>query len=131
MLSRKILIVDYDQSFIDFCRTRLENEGAEVQAVSTGTEALNIIENEIFDLLLVEMWPSDMDSLAILRQLQEMNVTVPVIIVSAQPDIPVNRLTPSMQLGVVNFIEKPCKAEILLESIHHALDRRTLNCKCP
>ena len=129
MLSRKILIVDHEQNFIDFCRTRLKREAVEVQTVPTGTDALNRMETEFFDLLLVEMWPSDMDSLAILRQLQEMGISIPVIIVSDQADIPVNRLTVALQLGVVNFIEKPCKAEILLDSVHYALDRSPMNCK--
>jgi len=129
MLSRKILIIDHEQNFIDFCKTRLEKEALEVQTVSTGTDALNLMETKFFDLLLVEMWPSDMDSLAILRQLQKMGLTVPVIIVSDQTDIPVYRLTVALQLGVVNFIEKPCKAEILLDSVHYALDRYPMNCK--
>ncbi len=129
MLSRKILIVDHEQNFIDFCKTRLEKQSLEVQTTLTGTDALNLMKTEIFDLLLVEMWPSDMDSLAILRQIQEMGLTVPVIIVSDQMNIPVNRLTVALQLGVVNFIGKPCKAEILLDSIHHALDRHPMKCK--
>ena len=121
LCSKKILLVEHQQDFVDFCKIRLFPEGVDVKAVLKGADALRCIQEEDFDLLLVEMWPFDMDSLEFLNQLKKLKVAIPVIITSEQVDIPLNRITQAIHLGAVNFIQKPCQTDVLLKSIRQAL----------
>lgn len=89
-----------------------------------------MLAREPFDLLLVEMWPSDMDSLDILGQLRVAGVRLPVIIASEQSDLPVKRVAMALELGAATFIEKPCKAEDLVDAVSYALSQTRIGELC-
>lgn len=127
---KKIVVVDHDRRFGQFCQARLEKEEAEVHIIATGIEALSILPREPFDLLLMEMWPSDMDSLDILGQLRAAGVRLPVIIASEQSELPVKRVAMALELGATTFIEKPCKAEDLVEAVSYALAQTRIEEPC-
>lgn len=126
MIPKKILIVDHQASFVNFCQTWLLPAGFELDVVTKGAEALEMVKSQHFELVLMDMWPSDMDSLDLLRQLRESGFDLPVIIACEQADIAVQRVTTAMQLGVTTFIEKPCRSEVLLASVKQAFGQNNL-----
>lgn len=122
MSLKRIIIVDHQQSFVDFCRNHLEPKGFKVRAVVKGGDGLALMQTEPFDLAVIELWPFDMDSLEIVHKMRQQGLTLPVIIACDQPGIAVKQVTMALQLGVVAFIEKLCRAEILVNVVQQALN---------
>ena len=60
-------------------------------------------------------------SMDLLRRLRELNVTAPVIVITAHGDIPL--AVEAMRMGAADFLEKPFEDEVLLASVRSALDR--------
>lgn len=113
-MKKKILITDDDESIQDIFRIIFEKEGYEVEVLD---QANKIFENKytIPDLFLLDRQLSGYDGLNICKFLKGQSSTkdIPVIIVSASPDIS----TLALQAGASDFIEKPFEKKNLLNTV--------------
>ena len=113
-MKKKILITDDDEGVQDIFKMIFEKEGYEVEVLG---EATKIFENEfnIPDLILLDRQLSGYDGLNVCKFLKGQSSTkhIPVIIVSASPDI--SRL--ALQAGANDFIEKPFEKKSLLNVV--------------
>ncbi len=113
-MQKKILVTDDDPSLQELFRMILESAGYEVEVRSNG---LGILENQFMipDLFLLDRQLSGIDGLDICRHLknQEKTKHIPVIMISANPDI----AQLSRDAGADNYIEKPFIKKHLLKVI--------------
>ncbi len=79
----KILIVDDDQHIRRLYKEELEDEGYEVVAAATGTEALELFERENPDLVTLDILMPDIDGIKLLRQMKEKKPRIPIIMSTA------------------------------------------------
>ena len=77
MAKSKILLIDDDISTLDFVRFNLKMRGYEVTTGTMASEALEAVENDFFDLALLDLRLPDMDGLEVLQKLKEAKMTVP------------------------------------------------------
>ena len=93
--------------------TALNEDGWDVTAVSSGTEALKNIEGGAYDILLSDIClPGSIDGMDILRKSRECNHGIPVILMTAFGTV--NLAVDAMKEGARDFITKPFDLDGLL-----------------
>jgi len=103
-------------------RTALESEGYAISEARNGREALDAIERDSPDLLLLDLNMPILDGMAVLEQLQSMPLKRKprVVVLTAYGSIAV--AVKATRLGAVDFLEKPITPDELRETIKNVLD---------
>jgi len=101
----RILILEDEPGFQLILTEHLKDAGHQVAQAWDGTEALDLIQFEAFDLLLLDNRMPGMTGLEFLQRAREQGVQTPAIVMTAYADIPV--VVESMQLGALDFLPKP------------------------
>lgn len=123
----KILIVEDDETVLDFEKKELEHEGYAVITSSDGRAALDLFEKEKPDFVLLDIMIPELNGIEVLRRIRK-NSQVPVILVTAKGEVydKVNGLS----AGADDYISKPFAIEELLARISTVL-RRSKNYSNP
>jgi len=118
----KILMVDDDPSLVKMITFLLKDEGYDVISASTGTEALQILQQQWVDMVILDiMLPRGMDGFEICRRVRETN-RVPIIMLSAKGSTE-DRVRGLLD-GADDYLPKPCEPAELLARVK-ALARRS------
>ena len=83
MVMEKILIVDNDEGLLHFLSRFFSIQGFEVNACKDGQSALDILDNEQFDLIMMDYKMPEMNGLDILKVMKKSQVKTPIIIMTA------------------------------------------------
>ena len=121
MRKTRILVVDDELSIIKFLRANLEAKGYEVLTALDGAEALQTVEMELPDLVILDIMMPKMDGFEVCRCIRERSQT-PIIMLSARgaEDDKVKCL----DLGADDYITKPFGKDELVSRVR-AVMRRT------
>jgi CheY-like chemotaxis protein len=76
----KILIADDNRAIAMTLELKLKQEGFETKLVSNGKEAIDLLEKEKFDLLLLDLIMPEMNGFDVLRALNQKGIKIPVIV---------------------------------------------------
>ncbi len=117
-----ILVVDDDRSTRLFMRALLEAENYRVTLAADGEEALECLDREHIDLVILDLMMPRMDGYEFTRTLRGADSNLPILMVSAK-SLPADRKL-GFRVGTDDFMVKPVDEEELLLHIH-ALLRRT------
>lgn len=124
---RNLLVVDDEPVNCHLLRQMLEFEGHEVEVAVTGEEALEVLKERSFDLVLLDlMLPgiSGYDVLAYIRSYYE-KPKVPVLIITARGFA--SDLTKSFELGADDYIAKPFTGGEVISRVNHHLKMTQYN----
>ena len=119
-MAKTILIVDDEKSIIQSLDGILTDEGFEAISASSGDAALEIIEEEMPDLVLLDIWMPGMDGIETLIKIKETYPHLQVIMMSGHGTI--ETAVKATKRGAYDFIEKPLSLEKVLLSINNALE---------
>lgn len=122
MPENKILIIDDEKNILLTVRHALEPKGYEVAAVTTGEETLRLLEQQTFDLLLLDLKLPGIDGMSVLKEVSQKQPQIPVVIISAYGTV--GNAVEAMKLGAIDFLEKPFSPEELRETVRRILARR-------
>ncbi|TLV01444.1 response regulator transcription factor [Dyadobacter luticola] len=111
----KILVVEDEEKLADFMVKGLQQAGYLVVKCDSGTEALNKVASENFDLILLDLMLPGANGLEVLKNMRAFNISIPVIIVSALSGTA--HVVEGLDLGAVDYIKKPFDWEELLARI--------------
>ncbi|MCM8826996.1 MAG: response regulator [Candidatus Omnitrophica bacterium] len=125
----KILIVEDDHLLRSSINSLLLNEGYEVISVCDGNSAMDIVRNNDFDSIVIDiMLPGGMNGIEVMSKIKEMRdkVIPPFILITGHSEE--HYTTKAIKLGVFDYILKPFEIEELLRSIdisvkNYKLDR--------
>lgn len=117
----KILVVDDDKNIRYFLREALLLEKYEVFTASNGEEALDLMDKEMINLVIVDIMMPKMDGYEFTRQLREAKSDVLILMISAK-QLPEDRKR-GFKLGIDDYMSKPIDAEELLLHIKVLLHR--------
>ena len=70
-MSEKVLLVDDELDFLDTLGERMRARGMNVSTSASGKEALKKVENESFDVIILDLLMQEMDGLEVLRVLKQ------------------------------------------------------------
>ncbi|MDO8672761.1 MAG: PAS domain S-box protein [Dehalococcoidia bacterium] len=118
----RILLVDDDELQREVAGSLLTKMGYEVNAVSSGLEALAYLREHKADLILLDMiMPGGIDGLETYRQIVQMNPGQKAIIVSGHAET--NRVREAQALGSGQFLRKPITLQKLAKAVRDELER--------
>jgi len=124
MGAEKILIVEDDASIREILSLLLETRGfSQVEAVGTGTTALERASETPFDLILLDLTLPDVDGLDVCRRLRTtpFNATTPTIMLTARGEE--TDVVVGLEAGAVDYVVKPFNNQTLLARIRAQLRR--------
>lgn len=101
----RILVVDDELDVREFSRSFFQKRGISVDMASNGVEAIQIIEKDPPDLVLLDVRMEGLSGLDVLRELQRKSLKINVLMVSGMEDQEV--VEEASRLGCMGFIHKP------------------------
>jgi two-component system response regulator (stage 0 sporulation protein F) len=111
----KVLVVDDELEVRQLLQEFLSGRGYEALLAGSGMEALDAVEAEKPDLVLLDVAMPEMDGVEVLKRLAMMDPPVPVIMVTANTDLSLtSRL---LAMGAVDYIPKPFDLDYLDQAI--------------
>jgi len=119
-----ILVVDDDEKIIKFLRFNLAGEGWHILTARDGAEALQIVEREPPDLVLLDMMLPKVDGFEVCRRLRQWS-QVPIIGLSARGDTADK--VKCLDLGADDYITKPFGIDELIARVKAVLRRNKID----
>ena len=116
----KLLLVEDDEAILEGLVFCLKKEGFLVKGLTNAYQALELIKNENFDLLVLDINLPDMNGLKLYRQIKE-NKDIPTIFLTAN-DSELS-IVEALDSGADDYITKPFKTRELISRIHSVLRR--------
>ena len=116
----RILVVDDEESHRIMLRAVLKEEGYEVSEASDGTEAVKAVEQEPFDLILMDIRMRTMDGIEALGEIRKISPLVPVLIMTAYASV--KTAVEALKAGAFEYLTKPLDTDELKILIEKALE---------
>jgi len=116
----RILIVDDDIMILKFLQANLEARDCDTITAMDGTEALNAMERELPDLVILDIVMPNMDGFEACRRIRERSL-VPIIMLSARGDA--SDKVKCLNLGADDYITKPFGVSELMARVRSVLRR--------
>jgi DNA-binding NtrC family response regulator len=120
----RILIVDDEEVLRDVLDVMLRREGFECLSAASGEEALNVLETEEVDLVVLDVMLPGISGIDTLRAMRISNPELPVIVITAFSSI--DGAIEAMKYGAFHYIPKPFKNEEVILTVNKALEQRRL-----
>lgn len=122
-MANKVLIVDDNPDSIMVLRTILESKGFTVLSAGNGREALQVMEGQIPDAVLLDVMMPELSGIDVLKRMRSAAATarIPVILVTAKGQD--EDLLDGYQHGADYYITKPCTAKQLLYGLSMVLGK--------
>jgi FixJ family two-component response regulator len=120
-MSKRILVVDDEPNVRLNYRITLETEGLAVSEAAGAERALEQFRINHFDLAILDMRMPEMDGLELLEEMRRRAITTPAVIITAYGDIP--HAVRAMQMGAIDFLQKPLTPEALRSLVAEILAR--------
>jgi len=115
----KIIVVDDEAIVGRCCREILAADGHEVCVASTGEEALRKIENDDFDVALVDLKIPGSGGLKLVRAIRKASQQTEVVVITGYPSI--ENAKESIRLGAFDYVTKPFVPETVCSVVSQAL----------
>ncbi len=121
-MSPKVLIVDDEERFRTTLGKLLTVKGLQVDNVGSAREALALLGENNYDVILLDVKMPEMSGVEALAEIKKINSGIEVIILTGHASVDV--AMEIMKLGGYDYLLKPCPVEELLAKIETAYDRK-------
>ncbi len=117
----KVLLTEDDPLTMHVLQSFLQSQNFEVVPASDGAEAIGLLENQPFDIVISDIQMQPMDGLTFLRSVRDKGNNMPFIIMTAHPRIE-SYIQAVHKLGAFEYIQKPLDLDILMVVIKRLLN---------
>jgi len=118
----KILVIDDDETITAVFRAGLKQEGFTVDVASTGKEAIEKSQAQVYNLALIDIRLPDMEGTKLLTEMKETTPKMRKVIVTGYPDL--QNAIASVQKGADFYITKPTKIDELVKVVREQLQKQ-------
>jgi len=115
-------VIDDDEAVRESLIFLLRTAGLEVKGHVSATDFLEVLTTVELGCIISDVRMPGISGIDLLRRLKELNIAVPVIVMTGHGDVPL--AVEAMKFGAVDFLEKPFDDEVLLTSVRLALQER-------
>ncbi len=123
-MSARILVVDDEDIVIKSCMRILEGGDFQIESSHDGREALRKIEENSYDVIILDIMMPNIGGLEVLRRVKETHPDIDVIMITGLSQI--DTAVQAMKLGAFDYISKPFEPDELKLVVQRALERRQL-----
>ncbi|MGH9367453.1 MAG: sigma-54-dependent transcriptional regulator [Thermoanaerobaculia bacterium] len=120
----RVLVVDDEEVIRDVLESLLEREGWSVSAAENAAEALELFENDPYDVVLLDLMLPDRPGLEVLREIRRRDPDAVVVIVTAYSSI--EGAIQAMREGAFHYIPKPFQNQEVLLTVRKGAEARRL-----
>lgn len=121
-MKAKILVIDDEKDILELINYNLSKEGYKISCVKTAEEGIELITNENFELIILDLMLPGMDGLDFCKILKsEYKIETPVIMLTAKSE-EIDKVT-GFELGADHYITKPFSIRELLAVVKSILRR--------
>ncbi|MDK9707223.1 MAG: response regulator [Desulforhopalus sp.] len=124
MTEFSVLVVDDEQEFRDITLKRLERRGLEVRGAESGEKALEILEHNAVDVVVLDVKMQGLDGIETLRRIRKMKPLVEVVLLTGHASV--DSGIEGMKLGAFDYLMKPIELESLLEKLTDAYEKKRI-----
>jgi len=126
----RILVVDDDSIILESCRKILESEGYSVKLVTTAEDAIECLESQYFDMMIMDVKMPRKDGVYLLERIREnwpLDIwpELPVLVMTGYPTPETIKVL--KEKGSRSFIPKPFTPDELLTCVDKVLKRSKIN----
>jgi two-component system sensor histidine kinase/response regulator len=123
--SGKILVIDDELGIREGCRRALEPQGYVVESASTIKDGLRKIQEDDFDLVLLDIMMPDGMGIDLLDPIAEKDPDIVSVIITGYATVEL--AVEAIKQGAYDFISKPFDADFLLMTVNQGLEKRRLS----
>lgn len=123
-----VLIVDDETAVLKSVSTVLKREQIHVTCAQSSREALEVLKENSFDIILLDIMMPEQDGFSLLKELREKKVLTPVILLSGREEDAAQ--VEGLGLGADDYMTKPFSKTVLVSKIR-AIVRRTQQYTAP
>ncbi|NLI80703.1 MAG: response regulator [Deltaproteobacteria bacterium] len=121
----RVLVVDDEPDFLETILKRLKRRKIDATGVDSGKAALELLEREPFDVVILDVRMPGMDGIETLKEMKKRRPLMEVIMLTGHASVEAGMQ--GMQLGAFDFVMKPAEMDDLLERIRQAFERKQLH----
>ena len=124
MMSKlQVLIVDDEWKMRNLLRIYLTREGFDVKEASNGREALSMVKDHSFDIIILDVMMPDMDGWQVCKEVRETD-NVAILMLTARSETKDKVL--GLGIGADDYLTKPFEPEELLARVYSLIRRSTM-----
>jgi len=120
----RILIVDDEEDFVDTIVRRLKSKGYDALGVFRGKDALKLIQEQDFDVCVLDVKMPGMDGIETLREMKKIKPLMEVIMLTGHGSVESG--IKGLELGAYNYVMKPVPFSDLLQLMTQAYERKVI-----
>jgi DNA-binding NtrC family response regulator len=114
----RLLLVDDEVAYVNILAKRLNRRGFDVTRSYSGTQGIQAVRKEDFDVAVLDLKMEDMDGIEVLKLFKKMAPKMEVIMLTGHGSEHAAR--EGVQFGAFDYLTKPCDLEDLVEKIQEA-----------
>src|SRR5512145_1362110 len=117
----RVLVVDDERFFQELFRELLQAAGHQVRTASSGEEALRLMAEEHFDVLLTDVVMPGLDGISLVKEAKRRDPDLEALAITGHDDV--RLAVQAMKAGCADFLTKPVDRQELVEVCGRALAR--------
>ena len=118
----RVLLIDDEVGYVHVLSNRLSKRGFEVGKANSGSEALQCLRQQDYDVAVLDLKMEDMDGIEILKILKKMVPELVVIMLTGHGSA--EAAHEGIKEGAYDYLTKPCELADLVEKIREAYGQR-------
>lgn len=123
-LHTRVLLVDDEEEFLSILAQRLEARDLNVSKATRGEDAVQIVDEKDFDVIILDLSMPGMDGLETLKEIKKRHPDAEIIMLTGHGTVQAG--VEAMKLGAEDFVEKPVDIKDLMEKIQDAREKRVI-----
>lgn len=121
----KLLVIDDEPDFLETIVKRLLKRQIDATGVDSGKEALRVLDEQSFDVVILDVRMPGMDGIETLKEIKKRSPLTEVIMLTGHGSIKSG--IKGMELGAFDYVIKPADFEELFEKVNQAAERKMLH----
>ena len=118
----RVLFVDDEDDFRETIVKRLNARKIQAMGAESGARALEIVKDNDFDVIVLDVKMPGMDGIETLRHIKQMKPEIEVIMLTGHASVEFG--LKGMQLGAFDYVMKPAPLNELLDTINQAYSKK-------
>lgn len=124
MSAKTILLVDDEEIILASIGWVLEKNDFEVITATSGQEAIDLLREKRYDLVITDLVMAKVDGLAVLQLAKSLYSDIGVIILTGQGNV--GSAVRALQLGADDYLQKPCDVDELINKANRSFEKQDL-----
>jgi DNA-binding NtrC family response regulator len=121
----RVMVVDDEDDFRETLVNRLRKREIDATEAENGQKALDLLENYLFDVIILDIRMPGLDGIAVLREIKKIKPLIEVILLTGHATVESG--IEGMRLGAFDYLVKPADFDALLEKIEQAFAKKSVH----